>query len=301
MSGTKVRKKDIVIISDSIPLFREEFRKLGIQVFSTHKEIGFIQRFFRKFYLLFGWFPKIWYGNWKRVIASKKVVICFATDRIDHVEYIERMYPNIRIILWYWNPVKACYHPSLIKSERIEKWSFDRDDCEKLDLKYNSQFYFRTISENFSRIEKDEYKISFVGNDKGRKTIIESIKKFCKLKNFSEYIKVVENRKDSITYEEYLAIVAQSQSVLDIYQVGQTGMTLRAMESLFFNKQLITNNQSIASDLMYPKSNMITINNSFTEDDQLTLAKFLEKAPIENNISFLDYYDATSWLSRFFE
>lgn len=65
------------------------------------------------------------------------------------------------------------------------------------------------------------------------------------------------------------------------------------MESIFFEKKLITTNEDIANYDFYRKENVFIIG----KDDYKDLPKFLN-TPYKK---IVDYYDYHNWIKRFFE
>lgn len=147
-------------------------------------------------------------------------------------------------------------------------YSFDFDDCRKYNFTYLNQFLpltfsemkkLRTELENFSSTEKTcffigeywEYRVKIIDiiapvlHKNGYQTDFNLINyKTTKIVNpieQSDYYKLGEK----IGYLENLNKVIHNDIILEIGQLGQTGVTLRAIEAILFNKKLITTNKSI--------------------------------------------------------
>ena len=123
-----------------------------------------------------------------------------------------------------------------------EVWTFDKKDSLQYNLKYNPQFY----TYNIKLPKRDlKYDILFLGRDKGRKESIQEWKTLFEQNNLKVNLCIIENEKDYIPYPKYLTMLSESKTILDFVAPGQSGLTLRTMESLFLEKKLITNNQDI--------------------------------------------------------
>lgn len=99
-----------------------------------------------------------------------------------------------------------------------------------------------------------------------------------------------------MSYSLLLDYVAKSKAILDIVQEGQEGLTLRSMEALFFEKKLITNNQSIIKEKFYRKENIFIIGHDKIDE----IEEFMNAAYIKNTEEVLKYYDFNAWINRFF-
>lgn len=78
---------------------------------------------------------------------------------------------------------------------------------------------------------------------------------------------------------------------------GTNGLTLRVLESLFFEKKLITNNINIINCEFYNKNNIFIINKDNLDD----LNDFLKSEYKKIDKKIINYFDYESWLNRFFE
>jgi hypothetical protein len=75
----------------------------------------------------------------------------------------------------------------------------------------------------------------------------------------------------------------------------QTGLTLRPMESIFFEKKLITNHLTISDYDFYDKSNIFILG----KDDLNNLSYFLKQPYNRLPAKLVDGYDFNTWLKRF--
>ena len=90
--------------------------------------------------------------------------------------------------------------------------------------------------------------------------------------------------------------IKQSRAILDIVQSGQSGITLRPMEAMFYNKKLITNNIYIKEyDFYNPRNIFILQERNINE-----LNEFLELPMIEINQDIKNKYKFSGgWLEDF--
>ncbi|MFP7655881.1 hypothetical protein [Chryseobacterium proteolyticum] len=227
-----------LIIYDSVKYFVPFIKDKGIKCFSSFRTVTKSEKIFRKLSFVAKVNEKEWYGEWKNYLISVDRVIIFATNRYDYIDYIAVHYPHIRIIVWYWNPVFRCFRPDVLNRKNVEYWSFDKEDCRKYNLKYNTTFYFNNISLDSNRSEID---VVFVGADKGRKEALIELQKVFTDMNVSTNFHIVPDKNKPnpdqikpIVYNDYLNLIGHCKVILDYVQIGQAGLTLRPMESIFF-------------------------------------------------------------------
>ncbi|MDK2934960.1 MAG: hypothetical protein PWP27_2770 [Clostridiales bacterium] len=194
------------------------------------------------------------------------------------VKFIRRKNPDVRIIVWYWNPVDKCVGLDQFSDVDCEIWSFDEEDCARYGLKYNTQYYFNNVS---LKTIQDKFDVFFVGGDKGRiKDLVDIKQKFDNL-GISSYFHITptgrkhevykEIYKERISYTKVLDYISESKAILDYISEKQSGLTLRPLEALFFRKKLITNDKTIVNRDFYRKENIFILG----KDDIENLPQFL--------------------------
>lgn len=102
---------------------------------------------------------------------------------------------------------------------------------------------------------------------------------------------------ESITYEELIKLIGQSKSIIDIVSNNQKGLTLRVMESIFFKKKLITNNESIKEYDFYNPNNIFILQ----FDDIKNLKSFINSEYDELDKRILEKYEFETWVNSFYE
>ncbi|MEN5380481.1 hypothetical protein [Sphingobacterium kitahiroshimense] len=288
----------VLIIYDSIDYFIPFMEIDGVDVVRLYKKRNFLITLLKKIFLYFGWFNRSWYGDWIFHLNEYSKVIIFATKDYSVIEHIYAV-SNAKIYFWYWNPAFRMGFPKKNLFDLAEVWSFDPLDCEKYNLKFNTTFFFKKIQIGHNLVE---YDILFLGINKGRRTELDKLNQTFLDSMLKTYFYIVPDKNENgqidnkpIPYHEYLELVSKSKAILDIQPVGQTGLTLRPMESLFFKKKLITNNQNIVSELFYNNHNIFILG----KDNINSLQEFLQ-APYEDiSEEIVDKFDFSSWLKRF--
>ena len=234
-------------------------------------------------------------GSWKSKIKNTKVAIIFDTMYEEKVSsYIKKKNPNCKTILYFWNIINDEKRLNILKDPNIDEfWTFDKEEAKKYNMKYNSQFYTDKITLKDKSITND---IFFLGRDKNRKKYIDGLKDIFDKNNIKSNIIFLTNEYKFIPYETYLDYLSESKAVLDVNVEGQSGLSLRCMESLFFHKKLITNNKNIKKYDFYNKNNIFILE----EDDYSKLNSFINSKYVDIDKKIIKKYDIESWISVFF-
>lgn len=294
-----MNKEKILILTQTNPQTDTMFKNWilnGLNADVIFKDIPKPFRLVRRIWMNFPLpFYSVWLGEWKNKLKDYDIVILHANDWSRHIpRFIHSINKKIRIIYWYWNPVTKLSLPQKVDDAQTELWSFDKHDVEKYGMKYNIQYYSYFNVKNVKKlpINKDVY---FIGHDKGRKSNIEDFESKLHSYGIKTKIQIIRSNSDFIPYSEVCQDIYTSRAILEFTQKGQTGYTLRALESLFFDRKLITDNKEILNEPFYNSNNIFVIGyNDFSE-----ITQFLKK-PYDKSVNkFKSKYDINAWLNNF--
>lgn len=232
-------------------------------------------------------------GKWTKTLADTDIVIFFDSMLSDKaIDIVKYKNPNTKIYLFFWNSINE-NNKHLLNKNKIDKfYTFDKKDAEKYNINYKSQFYSNQIKLKNKPIK---YDICFLGRDKGRKELISKIEKQLIKNNITYDIRVIEQEKDFISYKKYLKMLERSRCILEITANNQTGLSLRAMESLFLSRKLITNNKYIKDYDFYKKENIFIIG----QDNWNELASFINTEYVNIDKDIIEKYNFENWLKEF--
>lgn len=212
---------------------------------------------------------------------------------------------DVRLILYLLNP--AFFSEDYKKlSTRWEIWTFMKEDAIKNGFKYGATFYNPQLAQNC--FDKDsqtatDCDLLFVGTDKGRKNFLLNLKSQLEEYKIVCNFKIVDNfrslfsRKYSreISYKYLCLLNKRTSAILDVVQEGQTGLTLRIMEGLLFDKKIVTTNAAIRMDKDFKDNPNIYV---ITKDNIKELYTFLKKPMVEYPNNLKAKYSFTNWLKR---
>lgn len=257
-------------------------------------------------------FTRYYYGDWYKVLSKyQKVIVMDVALLTDYnlLSNIRKKSPKVEIYLYSWNIVKNVdVYKKLRKAtdkSNVNFYCYDRGNCSKYNMFFNTIMYDETLKISNSRTEYDTL---FLGFLKDKKEKLMNLYTAFKEMGLNSKIVIIdyENKNNDlpfdtlrqyVDYYQYLGMVGQSRSILDITQEGQDGFSMRVMESIFFNKKLLTTNKSIVKADFYNENNILVINL-----DNINLAevyRFFEKPFIDYPEKVRKYYSIEEWAKRF--
>jgi len=290
------------IIHTGTDLIIEGLGHLTTEVNLINVRLTGFRRYFRAIhYKLRLPFFKFWGKFYFKHIEDNSLIIVFDSSFVrNNLELLRKTMPNSKIIFWYWNTVSNDKYLNLIRSNCSNIYSFDKLDCENYNLKFIPQFYW-----DYKNLKsKKEIDILFVGQVKNRISMIENLyKEFLKQglnvffyvtkSNSNDNSAHIELQEKSIKYGEVVQLISKSKCILDLTKDGQTGLSLRPVEALFFQIKLITNNSHITDYDFFNENNICIINNK-KQDFKSFLNLKSKKIPQ----TIIDKYHINNWLNR---
>jgi hypothetical protein len=249
----------------------------------------------------------IYYGN--EIIKKLKgnnetqdIILTIKGDFIDPKAILEfKKYTN-KSIAFFNDSITRCPKIKKVLSSFDEVYSFEKDDCNKFNLKFITNWIYPIQNrEN----KKEKYQVFNISSRDKRLPIISKIGSILKELNIN-YRLIVFDKKNKIkdTNIEYTAIqiplaevndyINNAQVLLDINRIGQKGLTFRVFESLELEKKLITTNTDIKNYDFYNPNNILIMDE---KKPNIPLNFFSNKyQKIPENI--LKNYTIETWINQ---
>lgn len=292
---------NLVITFDKTAYFFPYVSNGNIKVIEALRSDKKIWRAVRRMPFLYGiaYNPQIKY--WAHV--ADKILIFDSAYTHTLGRYLKKFKDKTR--LYIWNPVSKTSegecHNWVKKAKRYSHlYSFDLDDCRKYEIDFAPMIYSSRVRLPQNQLE---YNVLFLGAGKDRLDIFRGILTtlLSKVEN-CKYIVVqndpektdcqIEYTKKRYSYDEYLKLISKSKVLLDIPQCGQVGNTIRVVESLFFEKKLITTNKDVKTYDFYDPENIFIIG----EDESNRIEEFIAAPYRKVKKRILDKYDFEKWI-----
>jgi hypothetical protein len=289
-----LKKKGYTIYYNSVTtLFQKGIRKLAKITKKYYRFLSFL----------------IWGIRFKNLNSHSHIVVFDYTIEPYFCDFIEHNFPEKKIILFYDNTIrgdaKKTNEIALYKSKwRI--YSYDEPDCSFFNIIYNPEFIMGQylIDKNYDGRDAED-RIFFIGRSKDREERLSLLKnKFDALKLNNLIISVDENNSNAsgsfLPYPEVLREVRRSKILLDVVKDEQAGMTQRELESVYFEKKLLTDNLYIKNRDYYNENNIFLID--YSKPDILEgLKEFLEKPFVPVDPEIIKNYTIEAWTGRFMD
>lgn len=230
--------------------------------------------------------------------GGDSVLLCDYADPVLAKAINSLVSPVVKKHFWIWNPVTdkdRSFYSHAFKVMNVNGFrlaTFDKHDAKIFNIDYYPQFYRMDMDkkEDFEIL----YDFYFIGASKGRDKIINSLNETLSSK-YKTYLKLVNKKSDSITYSENINNVIHSRCLIDIVQAGQSGLTLRPLEALAYNKKLISNNKNLIKCDFYHKDNIFILGIDKLED----IDTFMQSPCRQIEDSIRSKYDTANWVKNF--
>lgn len=226
------------------------------------------------------------------------------------LESLKRMYPEAKFIWYIWDGIKNLKEYSTNKVFFDSVISFDKKEASEEGMSYLPLFYIHDIKKNVKK-----YDLTFIGTVHSRRVdILAKVMKNRKIKKsyiymfaaggilldalhkMKEYKLPLNNLKIfSISYNKAIQRMAESKCVLDISHPGQTGLTMRTIETLGVHTKLITTNAEVVNYDFYNPENIYVIKED--EADRID-ETFFENDYVEVPNEIFNAYSIENWIDK---
>jgi len=306
-------KETILIFQKPELYFFPHFKEIVFSPFGI-PEKSFRYLIYKFLYILRLPCCSLFWGGWKKYIREAKQVIIFDYGYQSGMEtYIKKHNPSCKVYLFFWNIINEKQKNHLLFTDKSSIYSTDKGCCRQYHFKYNHMFYTRDYFRPYSSAYRS--RLFFLGVDKGRASYLADLKPLLEKCGLDCDIRVITRSKDaayrnslsgiltdrSLSYPEYCAEIEHSGVLLDVCQPGQTALTMRVMEAIYFSKKLITSNQDIVNYDFYQADNIFLLPGSLSELSTERLKAFLDRPFVPYGSAILDAYDFEHWKAQFQE
>jgi len=275
------------------------------------REISILLRIIRKILSIFNlsnhfpflYFKRSFVKKIKLISGDDKIFIQGITD-LNELRILAKMFPNKNDIhFWCWNPLSKEYKGrnsleinEIIKQQKSLGYkieTFDNDDSDFYKIVLRNQFY-RLPPEVNNEMEI-AYDFYFIGYLKDRENEIYQLMDQLKDLGYRIEFKVIKDKIEELSYLENIENIFKSKCIVDINQKGQSGITIRPLEAIFFNKKLITNNTNIIKEDIYHPNNVFIIG----VDNINLLSHFMSTGTVKLPNKILDKYEINNWMEYY--
>lgn len=197
---------------------------------------------------------------------------------------------------WSWNEINKKKELEAMQEMGYNISLYDYYAATKFNLKYIHQVYrFAPASIIKPEVKTHGYDCYWLGKIKSRLPVVNRLEKLLLSQKLTCRFIYVYERTQRLSYIENLRNVLKSKCIIDINDEGSFGLSLRVMESIFFNRKLITTNSFIRQCDFYNPNNIFI----YGEDKDESIKAFmdLDYQPVSQDI--LNRYDINEWIGNF--
>ncbi|MBL1226225.1 oligosaccharide biosynthesis protein Alg14 [Enterococcus sp. BWR-S5] len=238
--------------------------------------------------------------NWEEKLSQYSLIVFLDYGFEPKMAEVIRPYTQAKFVLFFWNHMTKEKIQLLYRTQAepyIDAYyTFDPLEAQEFHLNHNSTFYSRRMLLPNKELKRDLF---FGASDNGRREVAQSLLMIFNYLKLDTHYFILNGRgneqKGYLSYEDYLNFVAESKGILEIMRPGQTGITLRSLEALFFKKKLVTTNRKIRHYHFYNPENIFIIG----EEDFARLPEFLDSPYQDTMDELLEFYSEEQWMSRF--
>ena len=246
--------------------------------------------------ILYYWFPKKYFDRIIHAEAGDAILIYEACN-VRVLRAIRPYLPEgVPCYIYYCNPVGTTFrHPAeelqAIRALGYRLTSFDPCEAERYGMACTGQ-YFRYPEHQPDNIDSDCF---FCGLPKDRAGTLQRLRTRLEAEGLTCDFVIPRTSAEKLTYPQYLDRLARTRCVIDISQKGQTGLTRRPLEALFYGKKLLTDNPEIARYDFYRPQNVFILG----KDPEEQLRAFIESPLAEVPESVRAAYDVNEWIRHY--
>ena len=287
------------------PMFKKMFRNSGV-IQKNHFNDLFIY-FCATRGSLTRFLPGLCYSHPRFRDGDDKIIVFDSYTTARQLSWLRSNWPDKRVILWYWNTVT---NDGLIRKlpQGVELWSYSIKDCERYGMRFNTQFFFDCLAGDAEQIREKPLsprpRALFYGRDKGRSAQIRHIAEELADAGVEVDLRIAPDKApgfqalrnpDLVPYQTVVDMVKDTDIIMDYCsRPADSGLSLRAMESLFFGKKLVTNNLEILGSDFYNPANVYVL-----DHDCRSLKEFVDCPRVLVPSEIRDRYLLSNWIKRF--
>lgn len=249
-----------------------------------------------------------------QAIPEQAPVLIFGIENIKDLRILRKYLRTQRIAVFTWNPVIDYQQNHRVRQLHIQQlkglgfhiFTFDPGDAQRYGLTLTQQVY-RSV-EGLRQPLPEAFDIYFLGQDKHRFETLRTLAELWHSLGLRTCLRMVpepgqtyapvpglEVLAHSIDYPSNIDSINRARCLLEITQANQSGLTVRCLEALFFDKKLITNNPCVQTLPFYNPARFFILG----QDDPQALPAFLQAPMPPLPPGALQPYDFAHWVQQF--
>lgn len=247
-------------------------------------------------------------------IAPDDSVLIFGIENIKDLRIVRKYLRTRQVSVFTWNPVMDYQQTPWVRRQHIRQLkglgfkvsTFDPGDAQRYGLTLVKQVY-RPV-DSLRESVPDDFDIYFLGKDKHRFGRLQSLGEAWCAQGLRIHLQViaepgeqhppstvVDVRLDALGYRENIALIQRSRCLLELVQANQSGLTIRCLEAMFFERKLITNNPRVKDLPFYHPARFFILG----QDELSAVPAFLAADMPPLSAADLAGYAFPDWIRQF--
>lgn len=246
-------------------------------------------------------------------ISEGDSVLFWGCENLKDIVILQKEIHCKKLNFYRWNPM---YTKSLLgklefkhytKKYNLNICTFDAGDAALYHQKHVNQVFRANWGGNFQNAEFDVF---FVGQDKNRAGTLLTTSRLLRSQDISykfhiqpdKHTKTIPSElaecfsEANMPYREVIKNIECSRCLLEVLQEGQTGISMRTLEAIFFRKKLITNNIAIKTLPFYNKQNIFILGDN---EEMRSIKDFMNSDIVDIPKEITDPYEINHWVKQF--
>lgn len=295
-----LKKKGHVVHHIDFSTFKYKYPNFGYKVFNFFLKV-FFQRNLKNIH-----FGKEIVRRLQQLDEIQDAILTIKGDWIDPKQVLELKKHTKKSIAFFNDNIYRCPKILRVIQNFDEVYSFEKEDCEKHNLKFISNWIYSVEDQEIPNNSFD-YDVFNISSKDNRFKTISKVADELKKQNITAKIIIFDKKnKNSNPNIEFISkyiqiadvkkLMTRSKILLDIQRKEQNGLTFRVFESISLHKKLITTNPNIVNYDFYSPNNILVIDEENIHFD----ADFFKipYEPIPENI--YNKYTLDNWINKVF-
>jgi hypothetical protein len=295
-----LKKKGHVVHHIDFSTFKYKYPNFGYKVFNFFLKV-FFQRNLKNIH-----FGKEIVRRLQQLDEIQDAILTIKGDWIDPKQVLELKKHTKKSIAFFNDNIYRCPKILRVIQNFDEVYSFEKEDCEKHNLKFISNWIYSVEDQEIPNNSFD-YDVFNISSKDNRFKTISKVADELKKQNITTKIIIFDKKnKNSNPNIEFISkyiqiadvkkLMTHSKILLDIQRKEQNGLTFRVFESISLHKKLITTNPNIVNYDFYSPNNILVIDEENIHFD----ADFFKipYEPIPENI--YNKYTLDNWINKVF-
>lgn len=303
-------ERSLVIVSDADLYYFPAFA--GDRVFITQLFSGRPGRLFNALRKLCPPLARFRYGPWKNQLDGyDRIVVMDVAALMDTslFSFLRSCSASADIFIYSWNMDLSDGQVKILK-EKAERYScglysYDEGFCARHGFTFNTIMFDAGLRCPPVPLECDAV---YLGLSKDRLDVVERVARVLTQAGLQLDFTVVgpgaadgmepyiKQSKNYVPYQEYLLRIYRSRAIVDIAQHGQLGYSMRVMESIFYDKKLITTNPHVVDAPFFKYGNVLVLDECTS---LIEVKEFMARPTAPYGDEIRRYYSVEAWADRF--